>query len=279
MISATLFSALCATLLGVVAIEQDTVLGPDNPPPFNEDYEVFGDATLTVLSGAIGEVKLRDDAKLVIDGGELRDNIIVYGNNDIQMLSGVTRDSVVGNGNSTVYVADGFGMRGTTFNYGGGTHHIEVNGFRMMSTTLAVYGSHSDITVDMYADSPYYHNDSSGFRAGQFCWNSSCSALTVRDVKWFLHDKAERLPGDTNNDGVVDLADLNEVRNRFGRPMYGIDLQLGDTLPFDGQVDLNDLNVVRNSFGATLKPVPEPATGLLLAAAITCLIAFNRKHS
>jgi hypothetical protein len=53
-------------------------------------------------------------------------------------------------------------------------------------------------------------------------------------------------PGDTNGDGVVDLADLNNVRNNFGATGPGV---VGDTNG-DGQVDLTDLNAVRNNFGA-----------------------------
>jgi glucose/arabinose dehydrogenase len=67
--------------------------------------------------------------------------------------------------------------------------------------------------------------------------------------------------GDTNADGVVDLADLNNVRNNFGGTGPG-DANL------DGVVDLTDLNAVRNNFGAS-NPVPEPGTfGLLVAAGL-----------
>mgnify|MGYP006374846049 CR=1 FL=1 len=60
------------------------------------------------------------------------------------------------------------------------------------------------------------------------------------------------LPGDTNGDEVVDLEDLNNVRNNFG----GTGLGDADS---DLIVDLNDLNYVRNHFGAgAAEPVPEP---------------------
>jgi len=53
-------------------------------------------------------------------------------------------------------------------------------------------------------------------------------------------------PGDTNLDGVVDISDLNNVRNNFGRA--------GNTFPGDttgdGVVNIDDLNAVRNNFGA-----------------------------
>lgn len=58
--------------------------------------------------------------------------------------------------------------------------------------------------------------------------------------------------GDTNGDNVVDLDDLNNVRNNFGTNGNG------DTNG-DGIVDLDDLNNVRNNFGAEGTPgfVPE----------------------
>jgi hypothetical protein len=70
------------------------------------------------------------------------------------------------------------------------------------------------------------------------------------------------LPGDTNGDQMVDLEDLNNVRNHFGEAGNGI---LGDTAPFDGIVNLEDLNAVRNHFGEIAPaPVPEPASWILL---------------
>jgi enediyne biosynthesis protein E4 len=81
---------------------------------------------------------------------------------------------------------------------------------------------------------------------------------------------AVELPGDTNNDGAVNLADLNNVKNNFGAA--GLPL-MGD-LNGDGVVNLADLNMVKNYFGATaavsgFAAVPEPVSGLLwgLAAA------------
>jgi hypothetical protein len=59
------------------------------------------------------------------------------------------------------------------------------------------------------------------------------------------------LPGDTNDDGRVDLEDLNAVRNHFGASGANLNGDAND----DGQVDLDDLNLVRNHFGAT-SPAP-----------------------
>ncbi|MDZ4779300.1 MAG: hypothetical protein SGJ19_03505, partial [Planctomycetia bacterium] len=50
--------------------------------------------------------------------------------------------------------------------------------------------------------------------------------------------------GDTDDDGDVDITDLNNVRNNFGSAAPPI----GDT-DEDGDVDISDLNAVRNNFG------------------------------
>lgn len=71
--------------------------------------------------------------------------------------------------------------------------------------------------------------------------------------------------GDTDLNGVIDLDDLNNVRNHFGRTVSDELPMPGDTFPFDVDVDLDDLNDVRNNFGASSMPVPEPSSLALLA--------------
>ncbi len=78
------------------------------------------------------------------------------------------------------------------------------------------------------------------------------------------------VPGDTDDDGDVDLTDLNNVRNFFGQTG---DPVLGDTLPFDGTVDLSDLNNVRNHFGVAMlsRAVPEPTSGAICLFTIAAM--------
>jgi hypothetical protein len=91
--------------------------------------------------------------------------------------------------------------------------------------------------------------------------------LAIDELEVYL--RAAALAGDTNNDGVVDLVDLNNVRNNFGGE------GLGDT-DNDGDVDLSDLNAVRNNFGAVgANAVPEPAT-LALGALGLALVAARK---
>jgi hypothetical protein len=78
--------------------------------------------------------------------------------------------------------------------------------------------------------------------------------------------EASPLEGDTNGDGVVDLADLNNVRNNFGASGPGI---IGDT-DGNGIVDLADLNAVRNNFGAS---TPSPTSTPIASAMRTATVA------
>jgi len=74
------------------------------------------------------------------------------------------------------------------------------------------------------------------------------------------------VPGDTNGDGLVDVNDLNNVRNFFGAMGPDDGTLDGDAYPFDGLVNIDDLNAVRNNFGAEGAAVPEP--GNLLAMVV-----------
>ncbi len=60
------------------------------------------------------------------------------------------------------------------------------------------------------------------------------------------------MPGDIDQSGLVDLADLNFVRNNFGELTSNI---FGD-LSGNGTIDLSDLNSVRNNFGETAAAIP-----------------------
>ncbi|MDZ4783736.1 MAG: PEP-CTERM sorting domain-containing protein [Planctomycetia bacterium] len=87
-------------------------------------------------------------------------------------------------------------------------------------------------------------------------------------------------PGDTDNDGDVDITDLNGVRNNFGNTGQ-VGSTAGDAFPFDGKVDISDLNAVRNNFGAApgAQSVPEPASlGLVLTAVALVFAARQRRR-
>jgi hypothetical protein len=73
----------------------------------------------------------------------------------------------------------------------------------------------------------------------------------------------EQLLGDTNGDCVIDIFDLNNVRNNFGSSAPGI---LGDT-DNDGVVGIADLNNVRNNFGAIC--TDDPVAGVIDVTQLT----------
>jgi hypothetical protein len=78
--------------------------------------------------------------------------------------------------------------------------------------------------------------------------------IAANKVAANLVDIANPVAGDTNQDGVVNIVDLNNVRNNFGGA--GLGDATGDDL-----VNIEDLNAVRNNFGAgDVQPVPEPMT-------------------
>jgi hypothetical protein len=85
--------------------------------------------------------------------------------------------------------------------------------------------------------------------------------------------------GDTDCNGIIDIDDLNNVRNNFGAVGPDDGTLVGDTFPYDGAVDIDDLNNVRNHFGgpdALAQPVPEPATLLSICMGTLFLTALRR---
>lgn len=87
--------------------------------------------------------------------------------------------------------------------------------------------------------------------------------------------------GDTDNDGDVDLDDLNGVRNNFGAAGASDGSLDGDAYPFDGAVDLDDLNGVRNNFGAVAggsQAVPEPSTWIIASLGALSLLGVAQRR-
>lgn len=86
---------------------------------------------------------------------------------------------------------------------------------------------------------------------------------------------APGIPGDTNDDGVVNLVDLNNVKNNFGAVSPPA---VGDT-DGNGTIDLVDLNNVKNNFGAgapSASSVPEPTSAVIALVGLAALAARRR---
>lgn len=99
-------------------------------------------------------------------------------------------------------------------------------------------------------------------------------SLNKRGENFFVLGPPPLLLGDTNGDGVVDLADYNNVVNNLGAR------GLGDT-NIDGIVDLADYNNVVNNLGATRlggAGVPEPASLWVIGVLAAGLAAGPRRE-
>ncbi len=79
------------------------------------------------------------------------------------------------------------------------------------------------------------------------------------------------LPGDTNNDLVVDLQDFTVLKEVFGTSAFQPDFDQ------DGVVGLSDFSILKENFGTSLVTVPEPsAIGLAVLALCTLLLPRKR---
>jgi hypothetical protein len=82
------------------------------------------------------------------------------------------------------------------------------------------------------------------------------------------------VPGDATGDGLVNVDDLNAVRNNFGAQQQ----RLGDA-DTNGVVNINDLNAVRNNFGAGQPAaVPEPSTYVLATISLIGMAGVIRQR-
>jgi hypothetical protein len=151
-------------------------------------------------------------------------------------------------------------------NYGGGDRQEQVNDLH----------SPRGVAFDPFANQLYWADSGTGKIQTQTPFVTAIDLVKERSaplaIGLLIHSG---VAGDNNDDGQVDLADLNNVRNNFGGAGGG------DT-DLDGDVDLDDLNAVRNNFGTRFTPpnelagVPEPSsfalaggTALLAIAAVS----------
>lgn len=119
------------------------------------------------------------------------------------------------------------------------------------SDTLVLRGAFDETILDFaYLDDWYPTTDGEGYaltivdaEADRLSWGAADSWKASASLLG-SPGSGDRMLGDTNGDGQVDLVDLNNVRNNFGGQ------GLGDA-DGDSDVDLSDLNAVRNNFGAS----------------------------
>jgi autotransporter-associated beta strand protein len=106
-------------------------------------------------------------------------------------------------------------------------------------------------------------------------------ALDRDAVGVYLNVTANRIPGDADNNKVVDAADFIALKKNFGTTGLWAQGNFSDPYGIPGTVDWNDLNILTTNFGTSTPPAPavtpEPATlGLLMVGALA-VIRRNRR--
>ncbi len=271
--------ALCATFAtpawAVIEVTSDTTIDFDIPDKANSIH-VRGDAVLTLDAKPDGTppiqlsaVVLYDNASVVLRNAWLYGNVHFLGeSNRFDLVSGRFRDSnILGDGSGVINI-DGNTAYGGEVRFSGGEQTLNFFDFQPAGP-VHVYGGPT-VHVNAFSQNPVVFMDSNeplativGIRRPGTGGDQGRSIGVQRTTDWTVFANDERPFGDTNSDGVVDLADLNNVRNHFGsRLTSGFWESVGEALPLDGSVDLADLNAVRNSFGQSTA-VPEPSSGIM----------------
>lgn len=261
-------------------ITEDTVI--DFSTPGMEFIHVRGDATLTVRGDlnvrVVSSIKLFDTASLVLEGGRLEKNLWFLGTeHHADFLGGrfAGESFVYGNGSGTINVR-GDSQFGPWFQFSGGRQDFNIESFQNYLYQPRIQGP--DVFVRMTA-SPVteygygrFTDDVRGYYINGIGPTGSDVSVS-ENVNWLLYPSNGKLNGDTNNDGSVDIADLNNARNHFGTREYP-----GDTFPMDGIVNISDLNTIRNSFGATSlqQSVPEPSSIVMALGCIALSCTLGR---
>lgn len=260
-------------------IHEDFTL--DYTIPKNVGIRVYGNAKLTIDVAEDGtapvitsKIFLYDNASFELAGG-YADKIELYGeSNFIAFTGGRFQGTIDGysSGQSEFFVNGDTRLNTALRFWEGGTQHFEVRNFIPTYQGPAFYMPSllTGASFDFYSETPMFNCGdprANGYGCEIGTWaGSDLKVFVPHPIPWTLNDSdPNRLAGDIDDNGVVDLADLNAVRNYFGTSGSSV----GDTLPFDGVVDLSDLNRVRNQFGQVqMQPVPEPSSAVLMVLAL-----------
>lgn len=232
-------------------ITEDYWIGVGNIPN-GETINVRGDAILTVdfpqhVDEALATIALWDQTALEVRSGRINGEIQIRGDNRLNLLGGRFAQRLVGTGDAEILVSGG--QFSGLWQFDAGSQHIAMTGGRGVGL------SGGGVSLDFFSAYPLYSLDGDRSLLAGFSSNppqvSTSTASAASGVRWRMHSTAFH-PADSNLNGVVDLPDLNLVRNHFGRTRVDLlDSYLGETLPYDGRVDLDDLNRVRNAMGET----------------------------
>jgi hypothetical protein len=249
-----------------------------------DGFSAYG-SVLNISGGSIGSMGITDGTA-IISGGSVRHLGLLGATAEI---SGGSFCSVnVGGGGLAPSVP------GATLNISGGSFDEDCSFQAFEGNTVNLFGTgfaldDVDITASLSRNEPFTISARdvpfSGLLADGSPFHFELGTNFDFGVNFFAPDATLTVtlvqPGDTNGDGLVDIDDLNAVRNNFGAG-DGSDLSgiPGDASPFDGLVNIDDLNAVRNHFGAgtAAAAVPEPASWLLLVFVLTFVALARLSH-
>jgi len=227
-------------------------------------------STVTMTGGEVGYNFEALGATVTISGGLIGDHFDAFGGSTVNISGGSVgrdfnafRDSIVNISGGEI----GNGLdanRGSVVNISGGSfgsidadQDSQVN---LFGIRFVVDGVDIQETLEPYM--PFTINDR-GVPFVALLSDGSEFSLNLADTEF---DPRATLtvslvrPGDTNADGLVNVDDLNDVRNAFGSIGPNDGTLTGDAVPWNGIVDIDDLNAVRNNFGAGVQQaVPEPS--------------------
>ena len=213
----------------------------------------------TVLASLTGIGGQNPYASLTLSGGTLYGTTAGYNNNGAVF-------SVPVNGGSPTLLASFNGSNGA--NPIGG---LTLSGHTLYGTTRngGAYGDGTVFSVPLSGGSPTVLASFNGSN-GQYPLYGNLTLVGSTLYRATLEGGADGdgtvfalhlLPGDANNDGIVDVNDLTVVLSNYGQT--GTSWSQGD-FTGDGTVDFNDLTLLLQNFGTTagagIAAAPEPST-------------------
>lgn len=241
----------------------------------NQLIQAYDQSTVHILGGQVNwGVYAHQASTLVISGG-LISRISALGESTVDIHAGTVQEiSLMGNASTTVT-----GGQITTASLSDTAHLSLRNG--QLSELMAYAQSQTIFYGYNFLASEGLSIEGSlvlgtGLLSGKWADGTAWETHVSAHDPSALIRLAPALLGDTNFDGVVDLADYNNVVNNLGAAGSHV---LGDT-NLDGVVDLADYNNVVNNLGASapgMLAVPEPA-GLSLVGGVGLITLLWRRY-
>lgn len=260
LILAICFAAATSPVYGL-DVWEDTILTASNAPGPDEWIYVHGSASLTIDGPTIRTVELRDSSSLTLAAGEIRANVHFKGTNRFTMTGGVSESATLlrawpGAETQIELLGGILSHPQAVADLHQGSHRVSVSD-QFGTVRMNIAGP--NVSVEAVGDYPFYGWDSITQRnffgvGGGYFYAKEFS----------IRPRGEYLEGDVTGNGVVDMEDLNAVRNLFGQSTMA-----GEAWPMDGTVDLADLNRVRNGFGSSVA-VPEPSGWAIAVILFSC---------